>query len=217
MKKILYYVTLFMLIITLGVAEEMNQKEKNSMAVAAELFEQINFFGEDVDFDQIIAYLQKAKKGEQKFDSDEISAILNSLQQAAQQRIAGANKKRGIEFLEKNKKEKDVKVTESGLQYKVITLGTGAKPEAENTVKVHYKGSLLDGSVFDSSYERGPASFGLKQVIPAWTEGLQLMPTGSKFIFYIPSELAYGEKGARGAIGPNETLVFEVELLEIVK
>ncbi|MBM3421231.1 MAG: FKBP-type peptidyl-prolyl cis-trans isomerase, partial [Bacteroidetes bacterium] len=115
-------------------------------------------------------------------------------------------------------KREGIIVTESGLQYEVLTMGTGAKPTTEDVVKVHYKGDLIDGQTFDSSYESGePVSFGVTGVIPGWVEGLQLMPVGSKFKFYIPYTLAYGEAGAGGVIPPYATLVFEVELLEIVK
>ena len=119
-------------------------------------------------------------------------------------------------FFEENKKKDGVQETASGLQYKVITMGTGSKPAATDTVVTHYHGTLMDGKVFDSSVERGePVSFPVNQVIPGWTEALQLMPVGSKWMLYIPSNLAYGERGAGGVIGPNESLIFEVELLGI--
>lgn len=125
------------------------------------------------------------------------------------------NKEAGIAFLEANKAVEGVQVTESGLQYKVVKMGKGKKPSATDRVKVHYHGTLIDGKVFDSSVERGePATFGLNQVIPGWTEGLQLMPVGSKFTFYIPSELAYGDRET-GEIKPYSALIFEVELLGI--
>jgi FKBP-type peptidyl-prolyl cis-trans isomerase len=119
--------------------------------------------------------------------------------------------------LEENKKDADVVVLESGLQYKIITQGTGAKPaSAADTVKVNYRGTLIDGTVFDSSYDRGePIQFPLNGVIKGWTEGLQLLNEGTKAILYIPSDLAYGEQGAGRDIGPNSTLIFEVELLEV--
>jgi FKBP-type peptidyl-prolyl cis-trans isomerase FklB len=121
-----------------------------------------------------------------------------------------------LKWLEDNKAKEGVKVTASGLQYKVIDMGTGIKPLATNTVKVHYKGSLIDGTVFDSSYDRGePIEFPLNGVIKGWTEGVQLMPQGSKFEFYIPYDLAYGDKGAGGTIPPYATLIFIVELLEV--
>lgn len=124
----------------------------------------------------------------------------------------------GEKFLAENAKAEGVIVTESGLQYKVNVMGQGEKPTADNEVKVHYEGRLLDGTVFDSSIERGePASFPLKNVIKGWTEGLQLMPVGSKFTFYIPYDLAYGENGAGQDIPPYATLIFDVELIEIVK
>jgi FKBP-type peptidyl-prolyl cis-trans isomerase len=122
----------------------------------------------------------------------------------------------GKKFLEDNAKKADVKTTSSGLQYKVLTEGSGKKPKATETVTVHYRGTLIDGTEFDSSYKRGePISFGLNRVIAGWTEGLQLMPTGSKYEFYIPYNLAYGERGAGGVIPPYAMLIFEVELLAV--
>ena len=126
-------------------------------------------------------------------------------------------KEKGEAFLKTNAALEGVTVTESGLQYSVITAGGGAKPAASDRVTVHYRGSLIDGTEFDSSYSRGePATFGLNQVIPGWTEGVQLMNLGSKFKFVIPYQMGYGERGAGNSIGPFETLVFEVELLEIL-
>jgi FKBP-type peptidyl-prolyl cis-trans isomerase FkpA/FKBP-type peptidyl-prolyl cis-trans isomerase FklB len=132
---------------------------------------------------------------------------------------AGAkNKAEGDKFLEENKKKEGVKTTASGLQYQVLKEGTGAKPKVDDVVTVNYRGTLLDGTVFDDSYSRGePATFQLNQVIPGWTEGLQLMPVGSKYKFWIPSQLGYGERGAGQKIGPNSVLIFEVELLDIKK
>jgi FKBP-type peptidyl-prolyl cis-trans isomerase len=124
---------------------------------------------------------------------------------------------KGVQFLAENATKKGVKVTPSGLQYEVITEGTGKSPKATDTVQVHYKGTLLDGTEFDSSYKRGqPATFPLNRVIPGWTEGVQLMKEGSKYKFFIPSKLAYGASGTPGGpIGPNEALIFEVELLKV--
>lgn len=127
-------------------------------------------------------------------------------------------KEAGEKFLAENAKRQGVITTPSGLQYEVLVQGNGPKPTATSTVKVHYKGTLIDGTVFDSSYDRGqPISFPLNGVIQGWTEGLQLMPVGSKYRFYIPYNLAYGERGAGQVIGPFETLIFEVELLAIEK
>ena len=129
---------------------------------------------------------------------------------------AAANLKAGQDFLEENKKKEGVVALPSGLQYEVITEGTGAKPSASNKVTCHYHGTLIDGTVFDSSVKRGqPATFPLNRVISGWTEGLQLMPMGSKWRFFIPPHLGYGEQQVSAEIGPNSTLIFDVELLGI--
>lgn len=126
------------------------------------------------------------------------------------------SKEAGQKFLEENAKKPDVKVTASGLQYKVLVEGAGPKPTANSTVEVHYRGTFIDGKEFDSSYTRGESiSFPLNGVIAGWTEGVQLMPVGSKYEFYIPYPLAYGERGAGGVIPPFAALVFVVELLDI--
>ena len=137
--------------------------------------------------------------------------------QMAERKAAGAgNKAKGEAFLAENAKKEGITVTASGLQYEVLTQGSGKKPAATDTVKVHYQGTLLDGTEFDSSYKRGqPISFPLNGVIKGWTEGVALMPVGSKYKFYIPSDLAYGERGAGAKIGPNSALIFTVELLAI--
>ena len=150
--------------------------------------------------------------------AEEAQAYLQTYFVEAQAKEANKAKEEGDAFLAENKTKDGVITTESGLQYKVEVEGTGAKPTAEDRVKVHYAGTLLDGSTFDSSIERGePAEFGVSQVIAGWTEGLQIMPVGSKYTFWIPSELAYGERGAGQNIKPNSMLKFEVELLEILK
>lgn len=132
--------------------------------------------------------------------------------------IASKNQTAGKAFLATNKKRKEVTTTPSGLQYEVITPGQGRKPTATEKVKVHYRGTLLDGTEFDSSYKRKePVSFSLNRVIVGWKEGLKLMPVGAKYRLFIPSELAYGKRGAPPKIGGNATLIFEVELLEIVQ
>ncbi len=154
-----------------------------------------------------------------------MQAAIMEYQQVLQKRAMKAhhekgekNKVDGAAFLEKNKSADGVQTTKSGLQYKCIQKGNGPKPVASDTVKVNYEGKLIDGTVFDSSYKRGqPAEFGLTQVIPGWTEGLQLMEEGSTYELYIPGELAYGENPPPGVIGPNSVLVFKVELLEIKK
>lgn len=154
---------------------------------------------------------------EHPFDAQAADGIVRNYMQAQMAIKQEANIKKGQDFLAENAEKEGVQVTESGLQYKVIEEGEGESPSAENQVKVHYHGTLIDGTVFDSSVDRGePITFGLNRVIKGWTEGVQLMKPGAKYEFYIPSDLAYGEQGSGPTIGPNETLIFEVELLEVL-
>jgi len=146
--------------------------------------------------------------------NEKVQAFFNQLSKAE----GDKNLKEGEEFLAKNKTKSGVVTTASGLQYEIIKAGTGPKPTAEQEVKCHYVGTTIDGKEFDSSVKRGePATFPVNRVIPGWTEALQLMPVGSKWKLYIPASLAYGERGAGQDIKPNSALIFEVELLEIVK
>lgn len=147
----------------------------------------------------------------------EAQNIINRYFQQIQEKAHAANIEAGKQFLAENAKRSGVVTTASGLQYEVITEGKGSIPSASDQVQVHYHGTLINGEVFDSSVRRGePATFGVTQVISGWVEALQLMPVGSKWKLYIPSDLAYGAQGAGQAIGPHTTLVFEVELLAIV-
>ena len=142
---------------------------------------------------------------------------LQEKEQAAQAEAGKVVKEQGEKFLAENAKKDGVVVTASGLQYMVLNEGTGKQPKASDTVRCHYEGTLIDGTVFDSSYQRGePADFGLRQVIAGWTEGVQLMKEGSKFRFFIPYNLAYGERGAGGMIPGYAALIFDVELIEIL-
>jgi FKBP-type peptidyl-prolyl cis-trans isomerase FkpA/FKBP-type peptidyl-prolyl cis-trans isomerase FklB len=176
--------------------------------------------GKPIDIDLLLAGMEQAMKGDTGSYKMTIADAQNFMQayfMRAQAEDLDNVKAEGETFLESNKTKAGVITTESGLQYQVITEGTGEKPTAEDRVKVHYIGTFLDGTEFDSSYSRGePAEFGLNGVIRGWTEGIQIMPTGSKYIFWIPSDLAYGERGNQN-IKPGSTLKFEVELLEIVK
>ncbi len=148
---------------------------------------------------------------------DEVNHILNEFFEGMQKKAEGNNLGAGTAFLAENKTKAGVIETPSGLQYTVITEGSGVKATAKNQVKVHYTGTLIDGTVFDSSVSRGePATFGVTQVISGWVEGLQLMSEGSKYRFFIPSNLAYGAQGAGKAIGPHAALIFDVELLKIM-
>ena len=183
-----------------------------------------DFVSQDVEVDTaaLMAGVRDGLGGQKpRLSDDEMLAEVKSFreammakQEAKQKELAAKNLAEGAEFLAKNAKEPGVVVRESGLQYKVLKEGTGPLPKADSIVSVHYRGTLLDGSEFDSSYERNePLTLPVGGVIPGWTEALTLMKEGSKWQLYIPAALAYGEAGAPPAIGPNATLLFEVELL----
>lgn len=179
----------------------------------------------ELDIDAFAAGVRHGSEGGERLMSDEeIAASMQKFQEEEMARheslmaeLGAANLAESEAFLAENGAREDVVTTESGLQYRVIEEGTGAKPTLTDTVEVHYRGTLVDGTEFDSSYARGePVSFPVSGVIPGWTEALQLMPVGSRWELVIPSELAYGPGGTGGPIGPNQALIFEVELLGIV-
>jgi FKBP-type peptidyl-prolyl cis-trans isomerase len=153
--------------------------------------------------------------GETRFTEDEAMQLIQTAYTTMIEKRGSESMQKGIDFLVENGKKTGIITTSSGMQYEVITEGNGTKPSASDVVKVHYEGRLIDGTVFDSSYERAPLEFPLDRVIAGWTEGLQLMSVGSKYKLYIPSELGYGAGGA-GPIPPNSVLIFEVELLDII-
>lgn len=174
-----------------------------------------------IDIELVMAGLADAYEGvEDLVGVEEMSKAYTEIQAQIQKEVAAeaqANLKLGQDFLAQNKTKEGIQETESGLQYEVLVEGKGEIPEATSKVKTHYHGTFIDGRIFDSSVERGePATFPVNGVIRGWTEALTMMPVGSKWKLYIPSDLAYGSQGASGSIPPNTTLVFEVELLEIV-
>jgi FKBP-type peptidyl-prolyl cis-trans isomerase FklB len=193
--------------------------EKNGYSLGYDIGRSLKRQLVDVDAGAVAQGLKDGLGGTAPVLSEqEMQQRFMNLRQESAQKIPEKNRKDGEAFLARNKGEKGVKTTASGLQYKVITAGKGKQPRAEDTVSVNYRGTLIDGTEFDSSYKRGqPATFPVKGVIPGWTEALQLMKEGSKWMLYVPSNLAYGERGAGHMIGPNSTLVFEVELLSISK
>lgn len=203
----------------------MTDKEKMSYALGMNVAGNISELPVELDLATVISAITDFSKNEEPALSQEeyhhfMGAFQQQVQQAGQQKAAEAVEKNhlaGHQFLKENAKKPGVKTTASGLQYKVLQEGSGEHPAKTSQVRVHYTGKLLDGNVFDSSVQRGePAEFGLDQVIPGWTEGVQLMNKGAKYEFYIPSNLAYGDRGAGAAIPPGATLIFEVELLDIL-
>ena len=205
-------------------ATELNTDEqKLGYIIGMDIGKSLREQGTTVDVDTLLEAVRATYNGDELAMTEEEAAAIRQeyvekrqAEQAAESAVSGdKNLAEGELFLAENKIKEGVQTTDSGLQYKVETMGEGAKPVATDKVKVHYRGTLLDGTEFDSSYARNePISFALNRVIPGWTEGVQLMPVGSKFTFYIAPGLAYGPAGG-GPIPPNSTLIFEVELLDI--
>lgn len=208
---------------TPAAAAPTTQKEKLSYAIGMNLGGQFKSQSVDVDPAMLAQGIRDAIAGKTALTEDEARAVMaafqeemRSKQQAMMAQAADKNAKEGEAFLAANKTKPGVVTTPSGLQYKVITAGTGPKPTVDDTVLCHYRGTLIDGTEFDSSYKRNaPAKFPVKGVIKGWTEALQLMPVGSKWQLWVPATLAYGDRGAGSQIGPNTMLIFEVELLSI--
>jgi FKBP-type peptidyl-prolyl cis-trans isomerase len=200
------------------------EQEQFSYALGMEIGESFKQMTVDVDMASFMQGVKDVLAGKELLltqeDAREVKAetftAMREEQKKSRDKQASENEAAGDKFLEENAKRDEVTTTASGLQYEVLTKGEGPKPEASDKVKVHYKGTLLDGKVFDSSYERGePVTFPVGGVIPGWSEALQLMNVGSKYKLYIPPKLAYGKRGAGNEVPPNATLVFEVELLSI--
>ncbi len=228
MKVVIY--ALFGLMLVAGTAaadqktELTTEAQKLSYALGLDLGAYFKNLGEDLDLSVIAKGIDASYNGKETLMTKEEAAKVQQQFAARQQEkqvqkvveMTAANKAAAAKFLKENKGKDGVKTTASGLQYKVIKKGTGKKPAATDTVKVHYKGKLLDGTEFDSSYKRNqPAEFRIDQVIPGWTEAMQLMNVGSVFELFIPPELAYGDRGAPPVIEPGSMLIFEVELLDV--
>jgi len=227
MKRIGWLLAAVVAVLPLSGCGDLNtDKAKVSYAIGQDIGRSIVQFKDQIDLGALKQGLEDTlAEREPKLDPVEGRRVMQEFQKNAMAMMnekskadGDRNLKEGKEFLAKNAQMPGVTVTKSGLQYMTLTPGTGASPKATDTVKVHYRGTLLDGREFDSSYQRGePAVFGVGQVIKGWTEGLQLMKVGGKYKLFVPSDIAYGERGAGNMIGPNATLVFEVELLGIEK
>lgn len=223
-----YFTYLCALISIVKTTTTMETKELDRISYALGLSMGNNFRSsgiEKIDVDDFAAGVAAVFSGEKpRMSYDEAKEeirnffqVMEERQRAAAAEMGKVNAAAGEAFLKENGSRAEVKTTASGLQYEVLQEGTGATPEAGDQVMVHYTGKLIDGTVFDSSVERGePATFGVTQVIPGWVEALQLMKAGSKWRLFIPSNLAYGPNGAGGVIGPNATLIFDVELIQVI-
>jgi len=196
-----------------------DQKDKVSYSIGMNIGLNLSRQKVDINPDVLVAGIRDAIAGKPQLTQDQVKDVMQQFEKDMEQKQKDAgekNKADGVKFLEENKKKEGVKTTASGLQYKAIKEGTGPQPKATDMVTVNYRGTLIDGTEFDSSYKRGqPATFPLNGVIKGWTEGLQLMKVGSKYQFVVPSNLAYGERAVGPDIAPNATLIFEVELLDV--
>ena len=194
--------------------------DKLSYAWGLAMGQQLRGMGvKDLNVEDYAAAVKAVFEGtESAIPFEEAQTLINEYLQNLEEEMTKAAREAGEKFLEENKKNEGVKVTASGLQYVVEKEGEGAQPTATDEVTVHYTGKLLNGQVFDSSVQRGePETFPLNRVIPGWTEGVQLMKEGAKYTFFIPSDLAYGPQGIPNAIPPHSTLIFEVELIKVIK
>lgn len=208
---------------SLSAQELTTDKQKFSYAVGTQIGQQIsnNISAQPIEVDNkalLQGVVDTVNKAELKLTPEQMEQAVTSYQAEAQKQQVAAgekNKVAGEKFLTDNKKNKDIVELASGLQYKILTKGTGPQPKATDSVKVHYRGTLIDGTEFDSSYSRNtPVDISLQEVIPGWQEAVPLMPVGSKWQIFIPAKLGYGE-GAAGKIGPHSTLIFDIELLAI--
>jgi FKBP-type peptidyl-prolyl cis-trans isomerase FklB len=223
MKRFILIFAAFLLTLPLFAQEKSpplkDQKDKVSYSIGLNIGSNLLRQNVEVNPEALVAGVKDGIAQKPQLTQDQIKEVMTAFEKdmQAKQKAAGEkNAAEGTKFLEENKKKEGVKTTASGLQYKVIKEGTGPQPKATDTVTVNYRGTLINGKEFDSSYKRGqPATFPLNGVIKGWTEGLQLMKTGSKYQFFVPPNLAYGERAAGPDITPNSTLIFEVELLEV--
>jgi FKBP-type peptidyl-prolyl cis-trans isomerase FklB len=195
-----------------------DQKDKVSYSVGLQIGFNLSRQKVDINPDILAAGIKDALAGKPQLNPDQIKEVMTTFEKDMEQKQKEAgekNKTEGAKFLEENKKKEGVKTTASGLQYKVVKEGNGAQPKATDMVTVNYRGTLINGTEFDSSYKRGqPATFPINGVIKGWTEALQLMKVGSKYQLFIPSTLAYGERAVSPDLAANSTLIFEVELLD---
>ena len=233
-KKLIFFLIIGFILVSIACKKTSESKKismdstasKRGYAMGYNFGKNIKSLSSAIDKEALIKGVRDALSGNKPMLTDkDIQQVLSSFQKELIQKDMEKRKATGEanlaeekNFLEKNKEKPGIKTTPSGLQYEIIKEGKGPHPKPTDTVIVHYRGTFLDGKEFDSSYKRNqPAKFQLNKVIPGWVEGLQLMRVGSKYKFYIPSKLAYGERGAGNVIGPNKLLVFEVELLGIEK
>ncbi len=198
-------------------------EQKAAYTIGSNFIQSLKAQGISLDINSVIQGIQDGSKGQSILSEDEMKEALKAFkekliaeQESAQKEISGKNKEIGDTFLANNKTKEGVVTLESGLQYKIISNGTGAMPKATDKVTTHYRGTLIDGTEFDSSYSRDePTTFPVNRVIPGWTEALQLMHVGDKWQLFIPSDLAYGDRAAGNVITPHSTLIFEIELIKI--
>ncbi len=220
MKKVIVFILVNVLIVSsFGQKVKSLKTAEDSLAYAigVSMYKGVASLDVDLNLDLVSGAMKAAKKENAMFTPEEANAFIQEYMMGIESKLIEGNKESGKKFLEENKKVKGVVVTESGLQYLILEAGDGPVPLAEDKVKVHYIGTLLDGTVFDSSVERGePVMFGVTQVIKGWGEVLQLMPVGSKYKVFIPADLAYGDRGVGEDIKPGSTLIFEIELVEII-